>query len=97
MRFINKDFPGEHAKAHVRGDRCDGCAFCVDVCPANALWIGPNPHRPGRRVVFLVASACHGCGVCQATCPKEAILIPGLSPEDLRGYIAEALAVDSRP
>lgn len=92
MSFINKEFPGEHAKAHVLGDRCDGCAFCVEACPVGALSVGPNPKRPGRRMVFLDARSCRGCGVCQATCPKEAILIPGLSPEEIRGFIDVALS-----
>lgn len=93
MPFVNKDFPGEHAQAQVRLERCDGCAFCVDVCPVGALMIVSNPKRPGRRIVSLASGVCRGCGVCQATCPKEAILIPGLSPEEMRGYIDVALAV----
>ncbi|MFO7594924.1 MAG: 4Fe-4S binding protein [Desulfocurvibacter africanus] len=93
MAFINKAFPGEQAKALVRDDRCDGCALCVDVCPVGALALGANPKRPGRRIALLDGEACRGCGVCQATCPKEAILIPGLSPEELRKYIDAALAI----
>lgn len=93
MAFINKVFPGEQAKALVRGDRCDGCAFCVDVCPVGALSLDANPKRPGRRIAVLNGEACRGCGVCQATCPKEAIHIPGLSPEDLRKYVDTALAL----
>ncbi len=91
MPFVNKDFPGKHAKAQVRLERCDGCAFCVDVCPAGALTVESNPRRPGRRIIILASRLCQGCGVCQATCPKEAILIPGLSPEEMREYIAAAL------
>lgn len=93
MPFVNKDFPGEHAKAQVHPERCDGCAFCVDVCPVGALRVEPNPRRPGRRIVILAPRLCQGCGVCQATCPKEAILIPGLSPAEIREYIDVALIV----
>lgn len=96
MSFVNKEFPGRHTKAVVHGERCDGCAFCVEVCPVSALEVLRNSERPGCRVVIVEERSCMGCGVCQATCPKEAISIPGLSPEEIRGYIADALDAPPR-
>jgi heterodisulfide reductase subunit A len=76
---------------HVDRDRCDGCAMCIDTCPTNALEIVPNRNRPGKKVVFVHPKLCKGCGVCQATCPKEALFLPGLSPEDIRAFISQAV------
>ena len=92
MSFVNDEsFPKNSPKAFVRMDRCDGCAFCVDVCPPKCLEITPNPKRPGFRMVSVDVTLCHGCGACQGTCPKEAIYIPGLSTEDLRKVVREVL------
>jgi len=92
--FINDDaFPGKDQEnvIHIDRDRCDGCSMCVDTCPTQALEIVPNRNRPGKHIVFVHPRLCKGCGVCQATCPKEALFLPGLSPENIRTYISEAV------
>lgn len=93
MNVINDaSFPRESQVAVVDRDHCDGCALCVDVCPADALQVRPNVERPGRRIVVVSVKACEGCGACQGTCPKEAIALPGLSNVRLRAYVGEAIA-----
>ncbi len=92
MNIVNEnEFPKDMHPAVVLEDRCDGCAFCVDICPRSCLKIVPNPQRPSHRMVRVTAKLCSGCGACQGTCPKEAIYIPGLSTADLRAYIKKAL------
>ena len=91
MEFINKDFPRPDVTVQVVAERCDGCAFCVDVCPVAALKVADHECLNGRRMVVADKDLCKGCGVCQATCPKEAIVIPGLSPQELRDCIRAAL------
>ncbi len=94
MRCINEDvFPKKGPKAAIRKDICDGCAICVDVCPAACLRVGRNPDRPGARIIKLAAKDCTGCGACQGTCPKEAIYLPGLSAADIRRFVDQALAM----
>lgn len=92
MKIVNdREFPQEMHPAVVVADRCDGCAFCVDICPRSCLKIVPNPQRPSHRIARVTQKLCSGCGACQGTCPKEAIFIPGLSTADLRAYIKKAL------
>ncbi|EPR36338.1 4Fe-4S ferredoxin iron-sulfur binding domain-containing protein [Desulfovibrio sp. X2] len=97
MRLIARDFENEErfagrgAVARVDESVCDGCAFCVDICPKSCLKVVAHPHRPGRRTVSVAERACSGCGACQGTCPKEAIAIPGLSTAELRECVRAAL------
>lgn len=92
MKVVNKDFPDHHNPARVRGEKCDGCAFCVDICPRECLTLVKNPARPRHKLVTVDEEGCSGCGACQGTCPKEAIYIPGLSTDDLRRMVRKALA-----
>lgn len=82
---------GQQPVIHVDRDRCDGCGMCVDTCTAQALEIVPNRNRPGKHVVFVHPKKCIGCGICQGTCPKEALSLPGLTPENIRTFISEAV------
>ena len=92
MQIINEnEFPQDMPPAVVDQDRCDGCGFCVDICPRSCLKVVPNPDRPAHRIVRITPKLCSGCGACQGTCPKEAVSIPGLSTADLRAYIKKAL------
>ncbi|NCC25095.1 MAG: 4Fe-4S dicluster domain-containing protein [Deltaproteobacteria bacterium] len=84
-------FPESQQVINIRRDRCDGCAMCIDVCPTKALSIIENRDRPGKHIVFVAPRLCHGCGLCQATCPKEALFLPGLSPDEIRKYLAMAI------
>ncbi|WP_051617267.1 4Fe-4S binding protein [Desulfonatronovibrio hydrogenovorans] len=92
MNFVNDNsFPELPLIVHVHLDRCDGCGFCMDVCPTQALKIIQSRRRPGKTTAWVDPAKCHGCGVCQATCPKEAIMLPGLGPDDLKMYISQAI------
>ncbi len=94
MNFINDaTFPRKEPKAAVKKDRCDGCAICVDVCPQACLQVIVNPKRKNNRIIKVIGELCSGCGACQGVCPKEAIFIPGLSTENLRGYVDKALVM----
>jgi heterodisulfide reductase subunit A len=96
MVIVNeKEFPETQVVVHVDRERCDGCAMCIDSCPANALEVVDSKNRPGKKVIFIHAKLCQGCGVCEGTCPKEAIFIPGLSLDDLRGYLDRAINMDN--
>src|SRR5207253_11142003 len=57
--------------AHVVGENCDGCAYCVDTCPYKAISMLEYKWQGGiKKVVETNDSICKGCGCCQATCPK---------------------------
>ncbi len=92
MECVNdSSFPRKQPLAIVIEELCDGCALCVDVCPAQCLEVKVNPARPNARIVTVIHALCTGCGACQGTCPKEAIFIPTLSTKDLRRYVTMAL------
>jgi ferredoxin len=87
----NPHGPENKPQAHIDSSRCDGCALCIDVCPAEALHLVRNPIRPGKLIVQIRSGRCVGCGLCQGTCPKEAVSVTGFSPSELRRKICEAL------
>jgi len=49
--------------------RCNGCGWCVRLCPTDCLEMaGPLPFlaRPGH---------CNSCGVCVFVCPTQALTL----------------------
>jgi len=51
----------------IKQESCDGCASCVDVCPAGAITI------EGTAKVNL--DECVDCGACVDACPNNAITL----------------------
>jgi heterodisulfide reductase subunit A len=53
-------------KAYVIEELCDGCGFCIETCPVNAITM-----QEGKAKInpFM----CIGCGACIPVCPTEAI------------------------
>ena len=54
--------------------RCDGCGYCVDICPSDIMHIDPTY----RRALNIEPSMCWECYSCVKACPQHAI--------DCRGY-----------
>jgi heterodisulfide reductase subunit A len=73
---------------------CDGCAYCIDPCPYNALTL-IEYMRNGqlKKTVERNESACKGCGVCMATCPKQGIMVLGFKLNMLSAMVDAALEV----
>lgn len=71
---------------------CDGCAYCIDPCPYNALTL-IDYMRNGqiKKTVERNETACKGCGVCMATCPKKGIAVRGFSLKQLSAVADSAL------
>ena len=55
-------------------DSCDGCGYCVDICPSDIMHIDPVT----RRAVNIEPNFCWECYSCVKGCPQNAI--------DDRGY-----------
>ena len=73
----------------MRADRClrasgSGCRACVEICPAEALRLGPQGSTEAPQ---SERSRCTDCGLCAATCPSGAITGVGAPP---RAFTREA-------
>ncbi len=66
----------------VVDEKCDGCAYCIDPCPAKAIILLEYKQEDGRikKTVDVNEAICRGCGVCMATCPKEGIFVRHFKP-----------------
>jgi len=71
---------------------CDGCAYCVDTCPFNAITL-IEYMRDGqiKKTVDLNEALCKGCGVCMATCPKQGVYTRGYTYDQIMAQGKSAL------
>jgi heterodisulfide reductase subunit A len=73
---------------------CDGCAFCVDTCPFQAITLLEYMKEGDiRKTVEVNPIQCKGCGSCMATCPKAGIYVAGFTPEQLEAQVDAALGL----
>ena len=71
---------------------CDGCAYCIDPCPYNALTLIEYMYKGSiKKAVERDGALCKGCGVCQATCPKKGIFIRNFRLDQLGAMVDAAL------
>ncbi len=85
----------EPITSHVLDDKCDGCAYCVDPCPFDAITLIEYTNESGqtKKRVVVDETICKGCGTCQATCPKDAIYVSHFKLDYLRAMTMAALEV----
>ncbi len=73
-------------------EKCDGCGYCVDLCPYNALRLEEYEQDGQKRKRNTSDNIlCKGCGVCAATCPKGGIVVLGYTREQLDAQVDAAL------
>jgi heterodisulfide reductase subunit A len=74
--------------AEVQDPNCDGCAYCIEPCPYDAITL-LEYMRDGtvKKTVEVNEIICKGCGVCQATCPKNGISIRNFTIEQLTAMV----------
>jgi len=74
---------------------CDGCAYCIEPCPYNALTL--IEYMSGDQIKKTVENnpaLCKGCGVCMATCPKLGIFVWHFKPDQINAMVDAALGVE---
>ncbi|NQV02436.1 MAG: FAD-dependent oxidoreductase [Bacteroidia bacterium] len=78
--------------SNVVDENCDGCAYCIEPCPYEALTL-IEYMRDGsiKKTVETNESLCQGCGVCMATCPKKGIYVRNFKLEMIAAQVAAAL------
>ena len=80
--------------SHVIDENCDGCAYCVEPCPYQAITLIEYMSKGSvKKTVDVNETACKGCGCCMATCPKKGILVKGFTLEQLGAQVNAALGV----
>jgi heterodisulfide reductase subunit A len=78
-----KELVKSPATSFVVDEYCDGCAYCIDPCPSNAITLIEYMIADGniKKTVEVNEAVCRGCGVCMATCPKKGIFVRHFKPE----------------
>ncbi|MHA2297803.1 MAG: FAD-dependent oxidoreductase [Candidatus Hodarchaeales archaeon] len=79
-------------KADVDKKRCDGCAYCVEPCPFDAITL---LETDTGKLVLIDETYCEGCGICQATCPKEGVHVKNFTQSQIRAKVNRALEYSS--
>ena len=75
-------------------ENCDGCAYCIDPCPYQAVTLLEYmKNGEVKKTVEVNEILCQGCGSCMATCPKQGINVAGFSMEQLNAQVDAALGV----
>jgi heterodisulfide reductase subunit A len=77
----------------VVDENCDGCAYCVEPCPFDAITLIEYMKNGSiKKTVEVDETACKGCGTCMATCPKKGIYVRGFRLEQISAQVEAALA-----
>jgi len=80
--------------SHVIDESCDGCAYCVEPCPYQAITLIEYMQKGAvKKTIDVNETACKGCGCCMATCPKKGVLVKGFTMEQLAAQVEAALGV----
>ena len=81
--------------SEVLDEFCDGCAYCVEPCPYQAITLIEYMREGAvKKTVEVNEKACKGCGCCMATCPKKGILVKGFTLEQIGAQVNAALGVE---
>jgi ferredoxin/coenzyme F420-reducing hydrogenase delta subunit len=95
--------------AVVNLDHCNGCSWCVDDCPYNAVSLQPRTDGlPFSHEAVVDANLCVSCGICMGACPSSTpfrrarelvsgIDLPHLSLKELRERTEQAARRVSGP
>ncbi len=82
----------EATTSFIIDENCDGCAYCIEPCPYNAIslieymWQGAV-----KKIAEVNESMCKGCGCCMATCPKRGAMVRGFTMDQIESQIDAAL------
>jgi len=90
-----KELVKSPAISFVVDEYCDGCAYCIDPCPSNAITLIEYMIADGniKKTVEVNEAVCRGCGVCMATCPKKGIFVKHFKPEYFEEMIKAVVEV----
>ncbi|NLE21229.1 MAG: ferredoxin family protein [Actinobacteria bacterium] len=59
---------------HIAGERCKGCALCIESCPRDCLSLSEELNLKGYFVAaFDESKGCNACRNCALMCPDACI------------------------
>jgi len=91
----NDELELEATISEVIDANCDGCAYCIDPCPYNALALIEYVRGDQiKKTVQNNPALCKGCGVCMATCPKQGIFVRHFKLEQINAMVNAALGLE---
>jgi len=80
--------------SQVVDELCDGCAYCIEPCPYQAITLIEYMREGSvKKTVDVDETACKGCGCCMATCPKKGIFVRGFKLEQIGAQVNASLEV----
>jgi len=90
-----KELVKSPAISFVVDEYCDGCAYCIEPCPSNAISLIEYMTVDGgiKKTVEVNEAVCRGCGVCMATCPKKGIFVRHFKTEYFEEMIKAVVGV----
>jgi len=78
--------------SHIVDENCDGCAYCIEPCPAHAITLIEYMKQGQiKKTVQVNDALCRGCGMCAATCPKQGAFVHHFKPEYLSAMVNAVL------
>jgi NAD-dependent dihydropyrimidine dehydrogenase PreA subunit len=58
----------------IKEDECNGCALCIEVCPAGCLSLGDAFNSQGYQPVRYAGDGCRADGFCFYACPEPGVI-----------------------
>jgi quinol-cytochrome oxidoreductase complex cytochrome b subunit/coenzyme F420-reducing hydrogenase delta subunit/Fe-S-cluster-containing hydrogenase component 2 len=56
--------------AVVNPDNCNGCSWCFQDCPYDAITMIEHTDKPNMRQALVNPDLCTACGICEGSCPS---------------------------
>jgi quinol-cytochrome oxidoreductase complex cytochrome b subunit/coenzyme F420-reducing hydrogenase delta subunit len=71
LPWLLPDRPVERPQpAAVNPANCNGCSWCFQDCPFEAITMVPHSYKPRVRQAVVNPDLCTACGICEGSCPS---------------------------
>lgn len=95
LPWLSPDKKKAMRPAEVNPDNCNGCSWCYQDCPFEAITMIDHEYKKGQMQAQVDPDLCTACGICAGSCPSatpfrhvdeliSGIEIPDFSIEHLR-------------
>ncbi len=70
LPWLSPEKKGERIPAQVDPQNCNGCSWCFQDCPYEAITMIAHESKNGRRQAQVNPDLCTACGICAGACPS---------------------------